>query len=189
MIVRLGSAVLVCALALVCGCAQRNQAIAAKPTTDELLRLKEKETPIQAIVTIEGRNRQASVRLVPDFKPPDLTPEERAALGEQPLDYKFLPYRDRTLPYGSHVGPWFAGIDTATLGQGGSSVRIAERTSVTGIVGWGGVATWTDPARPGVTGLADPRRPAAFVGAPEMVTIETDPRASTISQVKPYIEK
>lgn len=188
MVLRL--ATVVCSIAaLSCGCGQPNQALSAKPTTDELLQLKEKETPIQAIVAVEERNRQATVHLVPDFKPPELTPEERAAIGQRPIDFKFLPYEDRTPPLGSHVGPWFAGVDTAAGGRGGVSTYVAPRTSITGVAGWGGVATWIDTFKPGVTGLAYPRQPAAVAGPPQSVTIETDPQASTVAQQKPRIEK
>lgn len=178
-----------CLLALASGCAQNNQAIAAKPTTDELLQLKERETPVQATVAVEDRDHQAAMQLVPDFKQPELTPEERAALGQEPLDYKFLPYRDRTLPLGSPVGPWFAGVETATAGYGRPSIIIAPRTSVTGIVGWGGVMTGVDPFRPGVTSVGYERAHAATVGPEQTVTIETDPTASTVARSKPRIEK
>lgn len=189
MIVRAYPALLCCVLALAGGCARKNAAIAAKPTTDELIQLKERETPIQAIVGVEDRNRQAMVQLVPDFKPPKLTAEEQAALGEPPLTFKFLPYPDRVPPTGSRVGSWYGGVVTASSGYGGVSTYVGSRTSVTGVAGWGGVATDVDTAQTGVTGVYGARIPAATTGPPSSITVETDPTASTIAQRKPHIEK
>jgi hypothetical protein len=189
MILRVCAALLSCVLALACGCAQSNAAISAKPTTDELFRLKEKETPVQATVAVEDRNRQSTVRLVPDFKPPKLTAEEQAALGEPPLTFKFMPYPDRVPPTGSRVGPWWGGVVTDAGGRGGPSTYIDAPVSVSGAAGWGGVATEVDTFISGVTGLGYSRMPAGVAGPAGAIRVEADPTAATVARAKPHIEK
>jgi hypothetical protein len=189
MILRVCAALMSCVLALACGCAQTNAAIAAKPTTDELFQLKEKETPVQATVAVEDRNRQSTVRLVPDFKPPKLTAEEQAALGEPPLTFKFMPYPNRVPPTGSHVGPWFGGVVTSSEGRGGPSTHVDAPVSVSGAVGWGGVATWIDAFTSGVASPGSSRTPVGVAGPAAAITVEADPAASTVAKAKTHIEK
>jgi hypothetical protein len=107
----------------VAGCAQKNPALTAQPTAEELPVPERSGDTATIVVGVEHGRAERATRLVPDFKPPELTSEEKAALGEEPPRHKFLPYNlFRTS--GTRVGTWFGGVTTAASGLRGATVQI-----------------------------------------------------------------
>jgi hypothetical protein len=137
--------------------------------------------------TVEGRDRTPQAQLVPDLKVPEPTREERIALGERPLDYKFLLYNLPFYTSGSRVGTWYAGVRTGTAGYAFPSILYNGRTSISGIAGFGGPVTATDPT-PARVSMVGPTRDSAGVAGPRTtITVGTDPQASQIAERKPRI--
>jgi hypothetical protein len=95
---------------------------------------------IAAKVGIQQYRRPPQVPMVPDFKEPPLTPEERAALGEDqpkpPDEFNTFAKNERGLEHG--VGPFEARVTTATYGIGGAEVGLNPATSYYGSWGMGG---------------------------------------------------
>jgi hypothetical protein len=99
------------------GCAQQdNVAITTKPSSEEMPVLRQVEHVSQATVAVEGGPVQTESRLVPDFKLPELTAEEKAALGPERARFKFLLYNELSLPAGSTLAPWYGGVTSAMIG-------------------------------------------------------------------------
>ncbi len=137
--------IIVCiALAGVTGCAQRNVALTAQPTTAELPDFIAAEPIQQANVAVEGQAHTSRLHWVPRFKEPELTDAERAALGEDRPDFKLLLY-DLGPVSGPMVGPWWGGVQTHADGRGGAETLQAQPTSITGVTGWGGASTGAVP--------------------------------------------
>jgi hypothetical protein len=178
-------AVLVCVAGLLPGCAQRNQAITAQPTAEELPVSEQHTSTSAMVVGVEHRPVESTARLVPDFKSPEPTAEEKAALGEEPPRHNFLPYNVfRT--FGTHVGTWFGGLSTATSGLRGAAVAVdpAPRNMV-GVQGAGGATTAVDPAG-SATGRVQPERTSVAKTGPEGgVRVGTDPVAKRTGGRRP----
>ncbi len=126
---------------LLSGCAQQSTAIMVKPSPDESPRLDELQPlPNSMTVRVPGRDEQPLVTLTPTFKEPELTPAERAALGQDLNPYKPLLY---ALPYrqpGQTVGNFDGGQSVATWGHGGSVGAIEPTPTKYATGHWGGQA-------------------------------------------------
>ena len=64
------------------GCARR-QISAVAPTSEELPNIEQDTQIIPARIGVEGRRNERRLGLVQDYTEPELTPEERVALGER----------------------------------------------------------------------------------------------------------
>ncbi len=105
------------------GCASQDKAVTADPTPEELPRMPEvRQHYAQGDVKVPGRRQTPRAVLTPDFEEPPLTPEERAAVGEDKPEYEPLlhPYRGHIV--GTGVGNWYGGQDVAI---GAASRRVA----------------------------------------------------------------
>ncbi len=172
---------LVCVLTL--GCAARNPALTATPTSEELPEIANPgdATPIE--VAVQGA-QATPPRLVPDFRLPPLTPEEQAALGESRPHRKFLPFNSfQSFP--GRVGTWFGGVSTAASGDGGPATRVGGPVSVAGVTGAGGAATATDPVPAHVAGVHSGQPGPSKAGPESGVSTETDPVPKRISRRQP----
>jgi hypothetical protein len=166
-----------CLLAL--GCAARNPALTATPTTEELPTIADPgdATPIEVAI---ADPLPSPPRMVPEFRLPPLTPEEQAALGETKSHRKFLAFN--TFPsFPPGVGTWFGDIRTAVSGRGGPATHVGNAVSVTGVNGTGGAATAHDPVAAQVSGVNGARPAAGRTGPDGGVVTETDPVAKRIS--------
>ena len=175
------------ACSLVVGCAQRDQAVSIPPTSDELPQIKSIQRHLPAIVIAENPRNDSRVRLVPSFKQPELTPEERAALGQEPLDFEFLLY-EPFRPPGSLVGLWFGGVQTAIHGYGGASALYGLDTSVSRAASQGGVRTDVDLFDSRISGMFPRTDRVSTAGPRSEIVVETDSIASRIAKRRPRIE-
>ncbi len=169
-------------VAVLAGCAQRDAAVTATPTADELPELAYLKPFIPANIIVEGRDHSAPlVQLVPDFSEPELTAEERAALGQDGPEYKFLLYGRP--PFGPTVGPWYGGVTTLAGGRGGPSLGLVGPKTIAGAAraNFGGVAIGIDPLGSHVAGVATGRRPAGIIAERGGVTVGED-RPSKIAR-------
>lgn len=163
------------AVCLILGCAQPKRLAAVKPSHDELPVLAEiQPSAQQASVKVQGRDATGRTVLVPEFKEPPLTPEERAALGEKEPLVKLLQFEDLTRVPGSPVAGWAGGVDTHAAGYGRpataydiASVTTAQRGMCPAGIGIGGRA-------PPVGNLYHPTPPGAHPGPEERVTTAVD---------------
>lgn len=152
---------------LLAGCASGETRATAPvtPTSEELPILPEVQRTIPARVIVEGGRRDAGRRLVPDFAPPALTPEEQRILGRDVTEFQFLKYADLRLRPGGPVGPWYAGADVGTFsGMGGPLTALDRAVGVSGVLpGLAGAEVAV--ARPRrVTGVLPPDQPETGVG-------------------------
>jgi len=147
------------ALLTALGCAAPERRFeAVQPAPGELAPMPELDPGMPVSVGIEGRGDAPRVVLVPDFKEPPLTPEERAALGEREDRIRRLDY---TLPDdlpSPRVGRWLGGVQTAAHG---AMLLVSRTDRVSSIArayhalggAWsaegGGVATFTGTERGG----------------------------------------
>jgi len=176
-------------LALVCGllagCAQQNPAITAMPSKAELPKLEPVQRRTQAAVTAEGRGTESRFHLVPDFKEPELTAEEKAVLGLDKLHYKFLPYNELSRPAGSRVSNEYAGVSTATDRRVHVWSFYDPHGRLTGVAGRAGGTTGVDVSGSPVVGTYRPREAAALVGPASGVVVETDNASSLVAERQP----
>jgi hypothetical protein len=181
----------VTAFLTLCGACQKpNEAVTAHPTTDELLTIQMTEfTPTQATVAVEGRAFESQHVLLSEFKPPELTAEEKAALGPERVWYKFLPYSDLRLPVGSKVAPWIGGVETAVNGRGGALTWIAPPERRAGVSGSGGVNIGVDPVALRIVGVGHERPSTGVVGPPNDAVIATDPLPKKVAEKAPSRER
>ncbi len=127
-------------LALLAGCASKNVAISAPPTSDELPNLSRLERRLPVRVDVEGRSHyEARTQLVPDIREPELTPEEREIMGKQEIVLRQLPYALANKPVESHVAPWYNDLRTGAQGYGGCDVGLISTDLSVGVAGWAGV--------------------------------------------------
>ncbi len=184
------SVILVAAgLTLVPGCARQEAAIAAKPTVEELPRIPELEPRLPAVIVAEGWDQSSRARLVPTFELPPLTEEERRVLGQDVPSFKFLPYADARPPVGSRVGRWAGGVETHAFGAGRPDTALNPATSVTGVAGWGGTLTETDPLAKGIAEVRPPREAIAEPGPASGIRVEGDTTDKRIAERKQRIER
>ncbi len=102
-----------------------------RPAPGELQAMPELDPGMPVSVGIEGRGDAPRVVLVPDFKEPPLTPEERAALGEREDRIRRLDY---TLPGdlpSPRVGGWLGGVQAGA--HGGTTLLVSRTDRVSGI--------------------------------------------------------
>jgi hypothetical protein len=108
-------------LGLALGCAQRDAVVTAMPTPEELPELGgEYATPMQASVGVEGQILRHRARFVPDFTEPELTAEEKVAIGEDFEPYE-PPFAAQELSsVGPLQAPWYGGQEAYAWGIGGA---------------------------------------------------------------------
>ena len=164
------------------GCAQRASTVTAMPTDDELPPMKQAQSGnLQVSVKVEGRQEEPGVPLVPSFKEPELTAEERAALGKDGPVFHPLLFMDAVRSPGSTVGSWYGGVEAYTWGRGGFDVFL-DRPAVMPhrVTDWGGadVGIGSGSAMAGAT--YPPIRPITETGRESGVEVGID-RPSTIS--------
>lgn len=176
-------------LTLVLGCARQEAVIAARPTVEELPHIPELEPRLPAVIVAEGWDHSSRARLVPSFELPELTAEERRALGQDFPQFKFLPYADLRPPVGSRVGHWAGGVSTYASGTGRPDTAIDLPTSVTGVAGWGGVATEADTLASRVAEVRPPREAVAEAGPASGIRVEGDTTDKRIAERKRRIER
>jgi hypothetical protein len=172
---------------LTSACAPRgNVAITTVPSSEELPVLRRVERVSQAAIAIEGGPVLTESRLVPDFKEPELTAEEKAALGPEPVHFKFLPYNELSLPPGSILGPWYAGISTA-IDRASRIVGLFNRQrALVGVAGWAGATGSVDSYSSHVVGTYDSRDKTTFTGPRSAIDVGTDPVPSRIATREPH---
>ena len=172
------------------GCAQSqpNVAVSAKPSSDEMPSLQRSGRTFPANVTVEGRAHESRADLLPSFDEPELTPAEKAALGPDPVHFKFLQYNELSLPLGSHVSPLFGGVATGSSGRGGASVLVGQTPRGAGSYGWGGAYGGVDPLATRVWGVYRERPRAGFGGPPSGVSVHIDPASSHVARRKTHQE-
>jgi hypothetical protein len=114
-------------LGLALGCVQgeRDRSLAAaQPTPDEVAPLPEMgRSPHQASVRVEGRFDKATLVLVPEYKVPEPTPEEKEILGIEEDDYEPLLYELSWRQTGNLTSFEFGGPETAVFGHSGGEYR------------------------------------------------------------------
>lgn len=176
------------AVVLLAGCAPQNPAITAKPTPAELPDIPPFERTIPVAVAVEGQRPESRVHLVPDFKEPELTADEKQALGIEPIRFKFLPYSDLAPPVGSSVGPWYARVETAADNYAPIGGVYETRTRSVGVLGTGEAMTGRDRLACRVSGSYAAGRPAVLSGPPVAIVVETDTAASSVAGRKPRDE-
>lgn len=129
---------------LTLGCAATDTRVAVlPPTPDELPDIRtQQESHVQASIVAERDSDEPRVVLVPEFKEPPLTPEEKVAIGKLDPPYKLLPYVLRRRAPGSAVGDW-GGADVGVSSVHRSvSLAPSERVAYAG--GWGGPSISVD---------------------------------------------
>jgi len=129
------------AVAAGCRSAARVSAATAPPTADELPRIAQPERIVPARVGVDERDRgQPHVILVPRFEEPELTPEERAALGEEEEPFNWLEFYVAQ-PEVTRVWPARGGVSTAVYGLGAAVSTESYRLPFSIGRGIGGAAT------------------------------------------------
>lgn len=128
----------------IAGCAAAEKRLAVLPPTPEELPdiQTHQESHVQASIVAERDPDQPRVVLVPDFKEPPLTPEEKVAIGKLDPPYKLLPYALRRRAPGSAVGDW-GGADVGVSSvHPSTALAPAERVASAG--DWGGPSISVD---------------------------------------------
>jgi hypothetical protein len=164
----------------------KNVAITTKPSSEELPQLAPVEHVTEVTVAVEGGPTETGFRLVPEFKEPELTAAEKAALGPEKVHFKFLPYNELSLPPNSTVGPWRGGISTAIDGTSRIVGRLGKQPPLAGVAGWGGATTAVDPFATYIARRYHSRETTASVGPRSAVTVGTDPGPSRIAEREPH---
>lgn len=163
----------------------KNVAITTKPSTEELPTIPQVEHISQATVAVEGGPMPTEFRLVPEFKPPELTAEEKAALGPAAVHFKFLLYNELSLPLNSTVGPWQGGIATAVDQPSRVAGLFDRQRPLTGVAGWGGATTFVDVYPSRVAGTYSPHAASALAGPRSGIVVGTDPLPSRVARREP----
>jgi len=178
-------------LAWVAGCASghKDMAVSAPPTTEELPKITEIQRSIPAYVIRENPEHESRVRLVPEFVEPELTAEERAALGERSSDFKFLRYPDRREPPGSTVGSFYGGVATYSHGWGFPATGVYGRSAISGMAGWGGAGVGVDSFGSRVSAAGEFHRSPVMRGPRGDINVQTDTTDSKVAGRKPTIER
>jgi hypothetical protein len=111
--------------ALLLGCARCApcQTINVAPSPEELPQFPPRESTICATVAVEGGPEQCRPGLVPEFKEPELTPEEKEALCIQPEPFNWLEFYvpKPCVPIspdlgGPAVGSWGLAVEVSAVG-------------------------------------------------------------------------
>ncbi len=177
--------VALCALG---GCTQpKNVAITTKPSSEELPELPHVETLSEATVAVEGRPPGTGLRLVPDFKVPELTAADKAALGPEKVHFKFLPYNELSLPVGSTVGSWQGGISTAIDSPSRIATGLHDRQGrLAGVTGWGGATIAVDYYPSRISNTCDQRALTGMVGPWSGIVVKADRSPSRVAEREPH---
>ena len=154
---------------LLAGCAHQKPLVTVKPTQEELPNIPElQSSATQVSSRVEGQWQETRLTLVPEYKEPELTPEERAAVGEDAPPYQPLLYPWAAAPRDSLTQPAVGGIEVYVSGRGtGEVYRDYAKTLSFAGPDWGGPAVWTDPftVRPGAVYYQIPD--SAYAGGPD----------------------
>ena len=127
------------------GCASAEKRVGVLPPTPEELPdiPTQQDSHVQASIAAERDPDQPRFVLVPDFKEPPLTPEEKEATGKLDPPYKLLPYALHRRAPGQTVGDW-GGPDVAVSSvYPNIATGPAERVSFAG--DYGGASIGVDP--------------------------------------------
>lgn len=145
------------ASALIClGCAA-SQPSAPPPAADEIAPLsQERLTPYPVSTAVEGRSETAHPRLVPEFKEPSLTPEEKRAMGEE----------DPFYPYSALYRPRPGVEDGVSTDRGGVSTGVAVSPPTRAQRGVARDPAQASDARAGASVSSGPAAQRAQTGAP-----------------------
>jgi len=162
-------------------------AITTKPSSEEMPVLRQVEHVSQATVAVEGGPVQTESRLVPDFKLPELTAKEKAALGPERVRFKFLLYNELSLPAGSTLGPWYGGVTSAIDRPSRVAGPFFDRQrAVVGVTGWGGTTAFVDTYASHVAGTYRSRDTTTYAGPRSVVNVGTDPVPSRVATREPH---
>jgi len=126
------------------GCAQREGAISTPPSVDELPDLSALERKLPAAIAVEGQSRQPRVPLTPSFELPELTAEERTAMGMDDPELELLLFGEPIGAPSWRVAPTLGGAAVLKFGRerGGASVLHLGTTRISGVnSSRGGAAT------------------------------------------------
>jgi hypothetical protein len=145
------------------GCA-RPTSLNMAPTQDEMPHLAMPERVLPVSVGVEGRREEPFTLLVTDYKPPELTPEERTALGIEPETINWLEFY-RPTPIG-RICSGNGGVSAGVHGLGGPGTSLIGFTRMSFIgSGDGGVATGVHGEHTGRYGLGFLANPAGHQGS------------------------
>ena len=167
------------------GCAAP-RATSEPPTLDELPKIEFTERVLPATIGVEGTSEDPTVMLVPSFEEPELTPEERLALGESAESFNWLEFYT-PLPGVLRICPDYGGPETGVTGIGGAAVWLSgfvppfrtghssnpvqsvhfERDQRYGAAGERGVAGLRGPGEAMRVGVNPPRHAATHATSPE----------------------
>ncbi len=175
-------------LTVLVGCASdKNVAVTASPHEEELLTLPQTHRVVPAVVAVEGRSGHPQLNLTPDYKVPELTEEEREALGIAP-EMEFLKHDIGYTPPDSTVGTWIGGVATAIDGKSMSTGQIPD-TRRTGVLttSRGGASIHTISYRRFVASVFAARPPSALVGPADTMTVRNDGQEREVAQQRPYM--
>jgi hypothetical protein len=179
-------------LAVATGCASRPapaQNISVAPNQAEVPKIPGIERKYTAVVVAERDPRLPRVPLVGKLEAPPLTPEEQAALGEQPRALKLLPFNSREFAPGSPVAPWRAGVVTATARTAsGPTILLADTTRVADAAVLGSDDVAVDTRRTGIAGRLTADRRMITAGPSGRSMYGADDRESHISAAHPTID-
>ena len=155
------------------GCATP-KATTIAPTEDELPHFKQIERTLSISVGVEGRGEAPRVLLVPSFEEPELTAEERAALGEEEPGIDWLEFY---VPLPKIVRTWseIGGVRTAIRGLGGPAVGLVLSHPPQSVGGEGGVATGAHDESDTRYGKSSRSRQAVGKGPSSSVRVGVNP--------------
>ncbi len=160
-----------------------------RPAPGELQPMPELDPGVPVSVGIEQRGAAPRVVLVPDFKEPPLTPEERAALGQREDRMRRLDYALRDELPSPRVGRWWGGVQAGVYGTALQVARLDRvRALALAYPALGGVSATEGggPATVAGTERSGGVRIGVY-GAGGVSTGETGP--SRIAGSKPRIDK
>lgn len=160
---------------LAAGCA-RPTTVSVAPHPEELPKFERTERVIPARIGVEGRDEQLSVLLVPKFTEPELTPQEKRALGQEEPAINWLEFY--VPPREGYVGPGTGGVSAAIGGRTGVALADRHERARTASMwsGLGGASVSAMLWREISFAQGLPRPPTAEAGPPEAVQIGVNPR-------------
>ncbi len=165
------------AILIASGCAAPKRdttAISAAPSTDELPRLMEREGITPVSVGVSGGDSNAPrYQLVPEFRPPPLTAEERAATAPEIEPYNFLEFYSPVDP-NRPVGGWTSGRIRAHGARGGVAIGLGPSWFAYGV----GARTLRSPGvvpASDAIGVSAPSHTDVGIGGDGRVTVGEGP--------------
>ncbi len=180
-------AVLVLLLGVGCASTAPRAEVTAMPTADELPDLSAVEGIIPLNVGVERDFDQPRLILVTRFSEPELTPEERAILGEdEDLGYDPLELYRPTLGPEQGIEPLAQGPLSSVYGWGGAAVRVGPFAPIWGIgADMGGPATRITIHPRTLSAAASARIPPWAVGPRSTVEVGDTGSARRVAAPQP----